>query len=613
MLGQADVLRGGKAAIRAVGTSKAEGGAGTDTASTAGAARLGAALSAIPVAAIPLVLPTTAETPAMLKVLPSGAECKASAARSRGPRQTSIGKQQRTETKTGKDANGGAPGDMIPLVAAAAEHLALHHVPPIARLCPALGMVQVAAPQEPSPPPPPPASVHGGGGLALLAPLAVKVESDKDLPELRSKGGVAAAAMAAEGPPTTVPATPVVTATGLPTIVPIRTSAVAAAVAPAIPVTGTRAVKVEVLQDIARVEIAGLPQPTAAPAAEVIMIDISDSESAGASAGVGCNTMGGGGSQQPWDGRFRGSGMNMARVKYEVGAKCGAAAAAATAARPPVVAGAASIVGALETEAGVGIQAVGDQRVSGGATAGTASPTDEGGEHGDAFETIARGAKHGKDELTPAGVSGGLSVGVTEPFIAVANAAGGADAVGSRQAVVLGDEKSMAAVVNCRAAAAAAIVIVGPAAAATPPPNVHQSSPTKPAAPGVVVATPIATGSGLQAKAVNPAVYGGSSAEQLVGLGGAAGEEPAGAAVGAAASSPLLHRLAEVQRTAGATAAAVKKEAVIAGVGAGKSEIAAAGGQVVARERAAAGAAKAVPVVEVPCTWSISRAHSRSY
>ena len=247
---------------------------------------------------------------------------------------------------------------MVPLAAApaAAEQVALDPLPPIANAraaaaaappCPALGMVQVGGP-----PLSPPASVHGGGGLALFAPLAMKVESDKELLQLPSKAAVAAASTAAGAPPTTVPTTPVVTATGLPTIVPVQSSAVA-----------RRAVKSE-LHDIGRAQVAGLAPSTAA-AAELIVIDINDDESAGASAGVGCD-LEGGGRLQPGGTRLKGAGINVARVKEEVYVELGAAAAAAAAAaRAPVVAGAAPGVGAVETEATVAEQALGGQQYQG--------------------------------------------------------------------------------------------------------------------------------------------------------------------------------------------------------------------------------------------------------
>ena len=586
LLGQADDLSNGKAANSAVGR---EGQAETGTACTALAAVLlgGAALTAVPAAAM-LLVPAAADQPAVLeKELSNGAECKAEATRSRGAGLTGMGKQQWAEATAAKDPNG---GDALPLstAPAAAEEVPLQPLPPIAkargaaaRPFPAVGMVHVADPQMPSvstiPPPAAAASVHGDGGLALLAPLAVKVEPDRDL---RSKVAVAAAPTAAGGPPTTVPATPVVTSTDQLAVVPVQASAVVAAAAPAEPVAG-RAVKVEVLQDTDRVKVAGVLQSTAADD-EVIVIDISDDESVGASAGMGCELKGGGVLQQHGDSRSKGGGMRVVRVKNELDADCGAAAAGV-----PVVARAASGVGALAPVAAVREQGVGDQRVSGIPTAVTAGPRDEGGEDQNAFGEVSRGGKHGKDGPTPAGLSGGLSKGVAAPpastslpTVAARDAGGGE----GRQACGLGYAKSMAAVVNSPTAAAAvavngpAALANGPAAAAIPQLNVHQLSLTKAAAPGVAVATPPARGNGLEVEAVDPAGSGGTSTQHLVGRGAAAGEELAGAVGGAAASSPPL--LAERQPSAGAAE-------VVAGEGSGGKKI------------AASGAARAVSVGEV--------------
>ena len=402
------------------------------------------------------------------------------------------------------------------------------------------------------------------------APSAAKVESDKDLRQLPSKAAVAAAPNAAGGPPSTFPATPVVTATGLPALVRVQASTaavVAAAAAPPLSPAAGRAVKAEILDDgVSRVEIAGFMSPTAAAAApaEVIVIASSDEESVGASVGVGCDHKDGGGLQQPGDARPKAAGLKVAKVKDEVDAEFGAAAA-----RAPVLAGAEPGIGALALEVAVAVQPVADQRVWRAPTAGTAGATDEGVEVRDACGGVARGGKHGRDDPTPAGFSGGVSVGIigpaaSAPFTAVANAAGGAGVGGSRQAVALRDEKSMAE-------------------AAMSPPYIHHSSSAEAAAPGLTVATAVASGSGLEAEAANPA---GSSAEQLIGLGAAAGEELVGAAVGAAASCPRP-LCAKRQPSAGATAATARRGPVAAGGGFGGSEIAAAGGQEIAQTRAA--------------------------
>ena len=654
MLGQADVLSNGKAANSAVGR-EGGAGTGTASTAVAAALLGGAALTAARAAAIPLVHAAADQRAQLEKKLSNGANGKAKAASSRCARQGGIGKQQRTESKAAKDPNGGAAGDVVPNACGkkvllhgmaylyeemmpggpgglwrAADKAAVinaepsaqaspqskaatrplqqslraHHTRPLpaapapaaevplqapppvkvasaaaAPPCPPPGMDQVAASQVL--PVPPPASMHGaegGGGLPLVAPLTVKVESGQDLPQLPSQI-VAAASTAAERLPSTGPKTPVVTAINQPAAVLGQASAVlaAAAAAPATPVTGM-AVKAE-MHDIGSVDVAGLmpsAAAAAAAAAEVIVIDISDDEAAGASAGVGCNPKGGGGVQQAGDARPKGASVSVARVKNDVDAEFGAAAA-----RGPAVSGAEAGVGAFEGEATVAEQAVGGQRVSG---APTAVPTVDGGEDQGASGEVARGGKHGRDGSKPVRASGGLSIRVIAPLAltpltAVANVAGGAGAGESGDAVALADDKSMAAVVNSQASASLL-------------PDGHQFPPAEAAAPGVAVATPVAVGSGLQAEAVNPAGSGGTSAEQLGGRGSAAaGEELAGAAVGAAASSLPSLRPAELQPTVGATAAA-KKEAMAAGFGVGESETLAARGQGLIQPKAAAGAAK---------------------